>query len=334
MKEASDALFVSMAQDLKAVDASLKRHHTALKTQDSLLEKIYDLIATLEHRVHHMEEQNRIDSLRIDSLENENFLLRASHDEMKLTVCAMEERINWLVPRRCCCVDRLDGVLQVDSKPSEEGDDEDSDVLTYVTDQSYCTPPQEEGLVLRPIDVEEVSTCACPPSVPITNDPIVILDSGEEEDKENDIRVLVPSSPIPAPRTVEDVVCFQRAIHSGYQKPKCPSPYPYITYPQLAFPGLSLQVEVHCNARKVRGISKIASQDNRWESGYDCGHSGGDDGEDGDSESICDPRGPSTADFDRARSSRSSSPRYWPEESPVGKRPGLGYRDARGESLR
>ena len=158
MKEASDCLFVSMEKDLKAADASLKCHHTALKTQDKSLEQVYDLIATLERRVNHCEEQARVDSLRIDSLENENFLLWDSHDEMKLKVCTMDTRINWLVPRICCCVDRLDGVLQADSEPSEEGDDEDSDELTYATDQSYRTPPQEESSVLRPIDVEEVSS--------------------------------------------------------------------------------------------------------------------------------------------------------------------------------
>ena len=132
----------------------------------------------------------------------------------------------------------------------------------YATDQSYRTPPQEGGSVLRPIDVEEVSTCACPPSVPIASDPIVILDSEEEEDKENNIRVLVPSSPIPTPRTLEDAVRFQRAIRSGYQRPKRHSPYPYVTYPRLAFPGLSLQAEVRRNARKARGVGKIASKDN------------------------------------------------------------------------
>ena len=154
MKEASDALFVLMVQDLKAADASLKRHHSSLKAQDQSLEKIYDLIATLEHQVHHTEEQSRVDSLWIDSLENENFLLRESHDEMKLQVCAMEERINWLTPRRCRCVDRLDGVLQADSEPSEEGDDEDSDVLTYATDQLYCTPPHtgSEGWFAGPVN--------------------------------------------------------------------------------------------------------------------------------------------------------------------------------------
>ena len=330
MKEVSDALFVSMAQDLKAADASLKRHHTTLKTHNQSLEKVYNLIATLERRVYHTEEQNCVDGLRIDSLENENFLLQSSHNELSDKVRAMEARVNWLVPRRCRCVNRLDGVLQADSDQDKEGDDEDSDALTYVTDQLYRTLPQEEGSVLRPIDVEEVSTCACPPSVPITSDPIVILDSEEEEDKENNIRVLIPLFP----RTVEDVVRFQRAIRSGYQRPKRPSPYPYITFPRLAFPGLSLQAEVRRNARKAHGVGKITSQDNRRESGYDCGHSGGDDGEDGDSESVCDSGGPVAADFDRARGSRSSSPRYQPEESPVGERSGVGYRDARGESLR
>ena len=205
--------------------------------------------------------------------------------------------------------------------------------MTYATDQLYRTPPQEEGSVLRLIDVEEVSTCACPPSVPIASDPIVVLDLEEEEDKENNIRVLVPSSPTPAPRTLEDVVRFQRAIRSGYQKPKRPSPYPYVTYPQLAFPGLSLQAEVRLNARKVHGVGKIASQDNQQESGYGGGHSGGDDGMDGDSESVRDPGGPSASDFDRARSDGGGSPCFQPEESPVGERPGVGYRDAGGESL-
>ena len=63
LKEASDVLFVSMAEDLKAADASLKRHNTAIKTQQTSLEKLYDLVATLEHRVHHTEEQKRVDGL-------------------------------------------------------------------------------------------------------------------------------------------------------------------------------------------------------------------------------------------------------------------------------
>ena len=99
------------------------------------------MIATLERWVYHTEEQNRVDSLWIDSLENENFLLRASQDEMKLMVCAMEEKINWLVPRQCRCVDRLDGVLQADSEPSEEGDDKDSDALTYTGGEGWFAGP-------------------------------------------------------------------------------------------------------------------------------------------------------------------------------------------------
>ena len=220
----------------------------------------------------------------------------------------------------------------MDSEVSD-ADDDDSDALTYATDQSYCTLPQEEGSVLCPINVEEVSTCACPPSVPLASDPIEILDTEEEEDKEKNIRVLEPSSPILAPQTVEDVVRFQRAIRSGYQKPKCPSPYPYITYPRLAFPGLSLQAEIRHNARKARGVGKITSKDNRRESGYDCGHSGGDNGEDSDSESVHDSDSPGAADFNRARSARGGSHRYRPEESPVGEHAGVGWRDAGRESL-
>ena len=332
LKEVLDHLFVSMAADLKEADASLKRHHTALKTQDKSLEQVYDLIATLERWVNHCKEQSHVDGLRIDGLENENFVLRESHDDLTTTVRAMEARINWLVPWRYRCVDRLDRVLQADSEASDTDDDE-SDALTYTTDQSYRTPPQEESSVLRLIEVEEVSTCACPPSVPIASDPIVILDSKEEEDKENDIWILEPSSPIPAPRTVEDAVRFQCAICLGYQKPKRPSPYPYITFPRLAYPGLSLQAEIRRNARKACGVSKIASQDNRQESGYDCGHSGGDDGEESDSESIRYSDGLGAADFDQARGSGGGSPCYQPEESPVGDRAGVGYRDARRESL-
>ena len=120
----------------------------------------------------------------------------------------MEAHINWLVPQRCRCVDRLDGVLQADSEPSD-ADNKDDNPLTYATDQSYRTPPQEETSVLRPIEVKEVSTCACAPSVPIVSNPIEILDTEEEEeDKENDIRVLELPSPIPTPRTVEDAVHF------------------------------------------------------------------------------------------------------------------------------
>ena len=62
MKEASNVFFVLMVQDLKAADASLKCHHSSLKAQDKSLEKIYDLIVTLERRVHHTEEQNRVDT--------------------------------------------------------------------------------------------------------------------------------------------------------------------------------------------------------------------------------------------------------------------------------
>ena len=105
LKEASDHLFVLMEADLKAADASLKCHHVALKTQDKSLEKVYDLIATLEHRVNHCEEQARVDKLRILGLENENFVLCESHDELSDKVRAMEARVNWLVPRRCRCVD-------------------------------------------------------------------------------------------------------------------------------------------------------------------------------------------------------------------------------------
>ena len=105
LKEASDILFMSMEKDLKAADASLKRYHTALKTQDKSLEQVYDLIATLEQRVNHCEEQGRVDRLRIYGLENENFVLRKSHDKLVNKVCAMEVRVNWLVPCRCRCVD-------------------------------------------------------------------------------------------------------------------------------------------------------------------------------------------------------------------------------------
>ena len=160
MKEALDALFMSMEQDLKTVDASLKRHHQALKTQDKSLEKVYNLIATLERRVNHREEQAHIDELRIRDLESKNFVLQACHDDLSSKVDGMEAWINWLVPRRCRCVDRLDGILQADSEPSEE-DNDDKDALTYVTDQLYHTPPQEEVAVLQPISVEEAPTCTC-----------------------------------------------------------------------------------------------------------------------------------------------------------------------------
>ena len=82
MKEVSDSLFVSMEKDLKAADASLKCHHSALKTQDKSLEQVYDLIATLERRVNHFEEQAHVDELRILGLENENFVLHESHDDL------------------------------------------------------------------------------------------------------------------------------------------------------------------------------------------------------------------------------------------------------------
>ena len=98
----------------------------------------------------------------------------------------------------------------MDTEPSDADDeDDDEDALTYATDQSYRTPPQEETSVLRPVEVEEVSTCTCPPLVPITRDPIEILDTEEEEDKENNIRVLQLPMPITPPRTVEDAVRFQ-----------------------------------------------------------------------------------------------------------------------------
>ena len=93
MKEALDCLFVSMEKDLKAADASLKRHHTVLKTQDKSLEQVYDLIATLERRVNHCEEQAHVDELRILGLENENFVLRESHDALSDKVLAMEARV-------------------------------------------------------------------------------------------------------------------------------------------------------------------------------------------------------------------------------------------------
>ena len=57
----------------------------------------------------------------------------------------MESKLNWLVRHRCRCIDRLNGVLQVDSKPSDDDKDDNEDALTYVTDQSYQTPPQEEA---------------------------------------------------------------------------------------------------------------------------------------------------------------------------------------------
>ena len=179
-------------------------------------------------------------------------------------------------------------------------DKDDEDALTYATDQSYCTPPQEEAVVLHPIEVGETSTCTCPPSVPIASDPIEILDTKEEEDKENNIHVLEMPSLIFSLRTMEDAVHFQRAICSGYRKPDRSRLYPAITFPWLAYPGLSLQAEIHSSFQKVCGVGKIASINNQRESGYDGGHSGGDDGEDGDSESVRDSGSPSVADFDRA----------------------------------
>ena len=94
MKEASDGLFVSMASDLKAADVSLKRHHKALKDQDKSLEKVYNLIATLERHVNHQEEQAHVDELRIWELESENFVLWACHDDLAHKVEGMESKLN------------------------------------------------------------------------------------------------------------------------------------------------------------------------------------------------------------------------------------------------
>ena len=121
----------------------------------------------------------------------------------------------------------------MDSEPSNDDEDDDEDALTYAIDQSYWTPPQEEATVLCPIEVEDMSTCTCPPSVPIESEPIEILDTEEEEDKENNIWVLELPAPITPPRTVEDAVHFQRAICSGYRKSERPCPYPAVTFPCL-----------------------------------------------------------------------------------------------------
>ena len=155
---------------------------------------------------------------------------------------------------------------------------------------------------------------------PLASDPIKILDTEEEEEKDNDIHVLELPAPITPPRTVEDAVCFQHAIHLGYWKPNCPRSYPAITFPCLAYTGLSLQAEIHSAHRKAHGIDKISSLDNQGESGYVGGDSGGDDGEDSNSKSVYHSFGPVAADFDWAWGSQSSLPRYQPEESPVGNR--------------
>ena len=216
----------------------------------------------------------------------------------------------------------------MDSEPSDADDEDDEDALTYATDQSYRTPPQEEAAVLQPIEVEEAPTCTCPPAVLLSSDPIKILDTEEEEDKENDLRILNHPVPIVPPRTEVEAVGFQRAIRSGHWKPDCPRPYPAITFPRLAYPGLSLQAEIRRSFWKARGVGKIVSIDHRGLSGYAGGDSDRDNGEDDDSESVCHSIGPVAADFDRAQGSRGGSPRYQPEESPVGERGGVGYRDA------
>ena len=90
-----------MAADLKVADTSLK----ALKDQDKSLEKVYDLIATLECCLNHQEECTRIAETRVLDVENELFVVRACHNDLADKVRGMEGRLNWSTRHACCCVD-------------------------------------------------------------------------------------------------------------------------------------------------------------------------------------------------------------------------------------
>lgn len=260
LKEKAEAVFVSNNEDLKATRESLTRHRKALKEHDKGLERVFNLVATLEGRLQAVE-------TKVKDLEDKLFIVRNCHDDLATKVGQQEAEINYLQGRLCRCVDRLTGTLQVRSKDEE---DDDEDALTYATDNSYRTPPQEASSsagVLQPVDVEvkETATCSCPAPVPIAQDVIDVLDTEEEAEveKENEVPLLVLPTPRTPPQMLAKAVCFQRAICSG-RKTNCPHPYPSITFPTIGYPGLSVMCEICRSYWEAHRTGKIETLHSRY----------------------------------------------------------------------